>query len=508
MSRISACCEWLLRQPVVWGALACFAFQVTVVQNLPADSVVRGWFAGEAFSLKLITSLLFFTAAAALGLTTLRLAVQFGAIARCRLTLPSANTETSGEVERLLAELDGYPKSLRECRLAQRLRAALEHVRQIGAAGLAAQLAQLAEKDRRDIQQADGGVRTIAICIPLVGLLGGVSGLTTALAALEAGGNATAASLAGGRTALEIVGQALAASTALLLMRAVVRRLETRLASSLDAAAERQLLGRWGRSAAGGDAGGGSVVRLCEQVLDSVRRAVSEHDATLTKTLSVAGRRWEETASTAAALLHRTVGEALTAGLKEHAQSLNDGVAKHTSGLQNVLVRHAEILSDNIDGHTGALADALEQHAAVLTQCETNLAAENRRCLGELEAALGEAVLVASTRQEKLIKQSEELLCQMQTALVESAGVAVAQQEQLARQGEVLLRVVEATGQVRRLEDALNGNLAALAGAHHFEETVVSLAAALQLLSAQLGRPHLVRDGFSIEGDQRTSQAA
>jgi hypothetical protein len=243
-------------------------------------------------------------------------------------------------------------------------------------------------------------------------------------------------------------------------------------------------------------------------VLESVHAAVSHHDATITKSLAVAGRRWEEAASTAAALLHRTIGDGLAAGLKEHAQALNEGVARHTADMQGVLVRHAEILSDNIDQHTGALADALEQHTAVITQTETNLAAENRRHLGELEGALGEAVLIASTRQEKLIKQSEDLLREMQTALVEAAGTAVAQQEQLTRHSEVLLKVVEATGQVRRLEEALNSNLAALAGSHRFEETVVGLAAALQLLSGQLGRPALARDEISLSAKGPTSRAA
>jgi hypothetical protein len=45
---------------------------------------------------------------------------------------------------------------------------------------------------------------------------------------------------------------------------------------------------------------------------------------------------------------------------------------------------------------------------------------------------------------------------------------------------------VAAVGEVSRLEDALNRNLSTLAGAKHFEQTVMSLAAAIQLLSARL----------------------
>ena len=108
----------------------------------------------------------------------------------------------------------------------------------------------------------------------------------------------------------------------------------------------------------------------------------------------------------------------------------------------------------------------------------------------EAEAAVAEAMLVATNRQEKLIHQSETLLKEMQTALVEAAGSTVAQQEQLIKQGDIMLQVVEATGQVKQLEDALNSNLQALAGSQNFEQTVAGLSAALQILSIHLvGKP-------------------
>ena len=125
-----------------------------------------------------------------------------------------------------------------------------------------------------------------------------------------------------------------------------------------------------------------------------------------------------------------------------------------------------------------------------------------------MEAALGEAMLVNATRQEKLIQQSEDLLKEMQVALVEAAGTTVAQQEQLIKQSDVLLKVVEATGQIRKLEEALNGNLLALSTSHNFEQTVTSLAAAVQLLSVRLRQPAIVRNEIDLSGDETTSQAA
>jgi hypothetical protein len=59
-------------------------------------------------------------------------------------------------------------------------------------------------------------------------------------------------------------------------------------------------------------------------------------------------------------------------------------------------------------------------------------------------------------------------------------------QEAVSRQAEVMERTVQAVGEVARLEDALNRNLSTLAGAKHFEQTVASMAAAINLLNAKL----------------------
>ncbi len=61
--------------------------------------------------------------------------------------------------------------------------------------------------------------------------------------------------------------------------------------------------------------------------------------------------------------------------------------------------------------------------------------------------------------------------------------------------------------QVARMEETLNRNLASLAGAGHFEETVMSLAAAIHLLTARLAETPaspIVR----LESPRRAGQAA
>ncbi len=80
-------------------------------------------------------------------------------------------------------------------------------------------------------------------------------------------------------------------------------------------------------------------------------------------------------------------------------------------------------------------------------------------------------------------------------------------QATVTRQVEVIEQTVAAVGEVARLEDALNRNLSTLAGAKHFEQTVMSLAAAINLLNARLAEmpaPAAIR----LDGNRRAVQAA
>jgi hypothetical protein len=150
----------------------------------------------------------------------------------------------------------------------------------------------------------------------------------------------------------------------------------------------------------------------------------------------------------------------------------------------------------------------LHRHGEVLTNGESELAQANRQHLSEVEAALSKSMVIAAERQEHLVRQSEHLLKEMQIALVEAAGTSLKQQEELVRQGDVLLKVVNATGQIKKLEGALNHNLAAVQRVYNFEEMALNLSAAIQLLSARLGHFGLRTGPMEVAGDEVARGAA
>ncbi|REK18549.1 MAG: hypothetical protein DWQ37_04025 [Planctomycetota bacterium] len=165
--------------------------------------------------------------------------------------------------------------------------------------------------------------------------------------------------------------------------------------------------------------------------------------------------------------------------------------------LDQLVVRQTELWQQSL---RAAQEQWAEQTAATEHTIEEALTAALSSSLREHAAALAEAEQTQLTANRK---QWEGV----QQALLQNAESVTLQQRELAKQGELLLQVVGATEQVARLETELNRNLTALAGAKHFEETVISLSAAIGLLSARLGQSGDV-PRVDLQGNPRKGQAA
>jgi len=97
---------------------------------------------------------------------------------------------------------------------------------------------------------------------------------------------------------------------------------------------------------------------------------------------------------------------------------------------------------------------------------------------------------------------------EIQESLHENSVSANAMQQGMIRQADALNRAVEAAGQIANLETQLNRNLAALAGAKNFEQTVMSLAAAIHLLNARLGDEPGSTAPVTLQPQKRKGHAA
>jgi biopolymer transport protein ExbB/TolQ len=130
-------------------------------------------------------------------------------------------------------------------------------------------------------------------------------------------------------------------------------------------------------------------------------------------------------------------------------------------------------------GLAGAMKESLQSHAR------------------ELAAAEQAAMQQGRTSWEKVLHVQAQAM-QNTTAL----------QEAVSRQAEVMERTVLAVGEIARLEDALNRNLSALSGAKHFEQTVASMAAAINLLNVKLNEMPSQGTPIKLEPQRRGSSHA
>jgi hypothetical protein len=128
---------------------------------------------------------------------------------------------------------------------------------------------------------------------------------------------------------------------------------------------------------------------------------------------------------------------------------------------------------------TQGLAEGLRQHAEQLTAAEEAAAADHRQQWEKIDQGLAQNV-----------------------------AALAALQDGMSRQAEVLGRAVEASGDVIRLQDALNHNLSALSGSKHIEQSVLGLAAAIHLLNARLTDSPGDTSAIQLDAPRPNAQAA
>ncbi len=551
MSKITRIADWVLKLPLVWGGLACLGFYALVLSGVISSPLVVRYTTRDPVEY-VTMALFFVGAAALLMRLSGVLGQMSVLSRRLLDPPPAGGqpVEDAASLLAQLDEAPArFQQSYLVRRLRDVIEFVR---RKDSADDLDSHLRRLEEQDADRMMAGYALTRIVIWAVPILGFLGTVIGITLAIMNLnpEALEKSLTTVTAGLGIAFDTTALALSLSIVLMLLKFFVERTEEGLLASVNQQAFDELTGRFQQLGTGSDPQVASIGRMCDHVVRAVETmaarqaevwrttvdeqrvqwesAAQQSRRALAETVEAAGQHWQSAAVHTGQMLTESIAAGLAQSLGAHAASLAAGAESHGAQLTAALDRQMVGLTDRVaslaktaETHTAALSDgavrhaaqlesgaqqlvgrlsqglekmaellveALQRHGELLTQAEQDLASENRKHLSEVEAALGEAMVVSADRQEKLIQQSESLLKEMQVALVETAGAAMEHQEQLVKQGEVLLRVVDSTGQVQKLEDSLNRNLNALGRAHNFEETLLSLSAAIQLLSARVGR--------------------
>ncbi len=175
--------------------------------------------------------------------------------------------------------------------------------------------------------------------------------------------------------------------------------------------------------------------------------------------------------------------EQLGASHDPHVQSIERMSQAVVKAVENVVQRQADLWQETInaahDRWSRLVGTSTEQVQAALASALQQSLVQHATELGKIEKASSQ--------------EARALWKDWQASLTDNAKLLSSQQAEMVRQGDRLVQVVEATGEVMKLEHALNANLSALAGSKNFEDTVMSLSAAIHLLNTRLSSSHETR---------------
>jgi biopolymer transport protein ExbB/TolQ len=174
---------------------------------------------------------------------------------------------------------------------------------------------------------------------------------------------------------------------------------------------------------------------------------------------------------------------AALAGRFQSVEVADDGTSLAIARLGEAVGRSSTRLIEAQEQSWRALeqsaAENIEKSFAVTaSRLQTTLSQSLDSTLARWSESLVQAQAdLASTREDRWTNAAESMAAAMRSF--------EQHQKTLAGQAELLGKVVDATHNVAALERALDNNLSTLAGSGRFEETLATLAAAVQLLAAR-----------------------
>jgi biopolymer transport protein ExbB/TolQ len=410
--------------PLALGLGVTAGFYALLYRGPLHHPLMHRYFAGHPINI--IETALFFIGLAALTLKLFELLGEFRALSSVVLE-KSPGGQPPSKASQWLEALAKAPQSAQHSYLGRRLRDALEAVAQRGSAeNLNEDLKYLSEMDAGRASDSYSLVRIVIWATPMLGFLGTVVGITDALGDLGRELSTSSAADAGG--ALNTAMQGLLAGLYVAFDTTAIA-----LCFSIALMFIQFMLDR------------GET-----QLLETIDHRASEE----------LGGRFELLGST-------------TDPNVQWMQRLSQHTLKST---EQLVIRQAELWQQSITA-------AHDQWQRVSHQSTEQMQTA-------LTAAIGQSLAQFAAQIAKSEKTSTEQLSlrweQWQTALSQNARLLHAQQQEMVKQGELMTQAIRAAGDVVQLERALNNNLAALAGSKNFEDTVMSLAAAIHLLTTRL----------------------
>ncbi|MEM7312888.1 MAG: MotA/TolQ/ExbB proton channel family protein, partial [Planctomycetota bacterium] len=171
--------------------------------------------------------------------------------------------------------------------------------------------------------------------------------------------------------------------------------------------------------------------------------------------------------------------EELGGGTDPHVASITQMSSAVLNTVDSLVERQAEIWERSLRDSQARWNDIMSTAGSNI---EVGLETAFRRSIQAHAEELVRNEEAASVRTDRRFEM-------LQQTLKENAAVMQQQQAELTKQGDLMLQAINATGEVTKVQNALNENMRSLSLMGKFDETVMSLSAAINLLNARLGAP-------------------
>lgn len=191
------------------------------------------------------------------------------------------------------------------------------------------------------------------------------------------------------------------------------------------------------------------------------------------------------------------------------------GRFEEVGGSRDPIVRSLERLATSMMGVTGQLVEQqseLWQQSMSKAQRAWEESAQDQhvQLQDQLQLALEQSLASFAAKLHDLTLKAEDQAGrrweQLQVSISDNARKMAEQQCEMIRQTELVQKTLESTGDVIRLESALNQNLNSLNEAGRFDDTLNSLAAAINLLNSRAKTiTHSGPDGNARDNSERAA---
>lgn len=467
----------IISSPLVVGGFLTFIFY-KIIPWLPVQQeLVQRYFCSHP--LEYATATLFFIGMTLLvmkrmGTTAEKTAITTDLIGNSSIT---ENVDSFEKVSLIEKKIELLPMRLRETHIFRRISDVCVFIRgRKSTQDLDEHLKYLAELSLQRMHESYAPVRTITWAVPIIGFLGTVIGITIAVANVTPEQLDTSLSdVTGGlAVAFDTTALALTLSVVLVFSSFFVERDEQQILADVEDFGIRRIIPLFPPQQESNGPLADAEIQAAETLLRKTEILIDRQTAMWHQSLDSMRERWTDTLQNQSAHLNAALQQGTAATLESHAQQLAEVREQFLHSAQHV----QELM-------TIGLKDAREaQHSLQETFQEqvNQLWQMVRNDLAGLQDH-------QKIQIEQLIASLSENVGAWQSTLNQTTETGVLQLDELRQQREVLLQVVGEEKELARLQTKLTNNLEAIRASETFEKTLLSLSAAVNMLTAR-SRPN------------------